>query len=202
MLPLFRPKNEKDLCQSLYGKPRKFRLTRNGSAVALVGQLLSVFRHEAPHDGLMPPAAGRVDLLAVIRTQAGRYFVYYIVIYPETEDIAGRHEYAHICEDLDAVQAFLQAMHYPNRPEFEGAVLAQARATLAWLNAKGKKPAKVPLVQDAGKPDAGLAAKAAPETAAPETGQADADQEPDSPSAAPTAETPPAAAPVSPPIGS
>jgi len=139
MLPLLRPKNEKDLCPALFGKPKKFRLTRNGSAVAVTGRLLAVFRHEAPHDGLMPPAAGRVDLLAVILTQAGRYFVYYIVIYPETEDIAGRQEYAHVCTSLEAVQNFLGAMLYPNRPEFDAAVIAQARDTLERLENKGKK---------------------------------------------------------------
>lgn len=62
--------------------------------------------------------AGRSRLFAVIRTQAGRFFCYYIVTYPETEDIAGRQEYAHVCADFAAVRAFLGAMAYPGKGKF------------------------------------------------------------------------------------
>jgi len=129
MLPFLRPKNEKDLSEKFLGKLKKYRLTRNGSTVAVTGTLLAVFRHEDEPDGLMPPAAGRVELLAVLLTKSGHYFLYYIVAYPETEDIADRHEYAHVCDTLDAVRVFLGAMHYPNRQDFANAVLVQAART-------------------------------------------------------------------------
>jgi hypothetical protein len=151
MLPLLRPKTEKDLREKLFGKQRKFRLIRNGSAVVVTGKLLAVFRHEEEPDGLMPPAAGNVELLAVLLTKAGRFFVYYIVAYPETEDIAGRQEYAHVCTGLEALRFFLEAMHYPNKPCFADAVLTQTAATLERLRSgkRGRKPPEKPRVADA-----------------------------------------------------
>jgi hypothetical protein len=143
MFPLLRPKNEKDLSEKLLGKRKKFRLLRNGAALAVSGRLLAFYRREDDLEGIMPPAAGRVELLAVILTQAGRFFVYYIVTYPETEDIAGRQEYAHVCGDLDTVRAFLGAMHYPNRTDFVDAVLARTAKTLGQV-AGVKPPASKP----------------------------------------------------------
>lgn len=143
MLSLLRPRNEKDLSEKLFGKLKKYRLARNGAAVTVTGKLLALFRPEAEPDGLMPPRAGRVELLAVFLSKAGRYVVYYIVSYPETEDIAGRQEYVHACASLDVVGDFLSAMHYPNRPFFADAVLARAAKTL------GVKPhAAAPEVPD------------------------------------------------------
>jgi hypothetical protein len=92
---------------------------------------LAVFRRQVEPDGLMPPRAGRVELLAVFLTRAGRFLVYYVVSYPETEDIAGRQEYVTVCPSLEAVREFLAAMHYPNRARFADAVLAQAALTLS-----------------------------------------------------------------------
>lgn len=138
MLLFLRPKNEKDIGEKLLGKLKKYRLTRNGATMAVTGSLLAFFRREDEPDGLMPPAAGRVELLAVLLTKAGRYFLYYIVAYPETEDIAGRHEYAHACDTLDAVRAFLGAMQYPNRQDFANAVLALTVQTRERLRGKGK----------------------------------------------------------------
>ena len=126
MLPLFRPKNDKDIGDKLVGKQKKYRLARNGSAVAVTGTLLAFYRRDVLPDGLMPPSGGRVELFAVIRTQAGRFFCYYIVTYPETEDIAGRQEYAHVCADFEAVRAFLGAMAYPGKDKFVPALLAAA----------------------------------------------------------------------------
>ena len=134
MLPFFRPRNDKDIGEKLLGKRRKYRLPRNGSAVGLTGVLLAYFRREVLPDGLMPPSGGRVELFAVIRTQAGRFFCYYVVTYPETEDIAGRQEYAHVCPDFEAVRDFLGAMAYPNRGKFAEPVLAAARKTLSVLD--------------------------------------------------------------------
>jgi len=142
MLPFFRPKNEKDLSEKLLGKLKKFRLTRNGSTVAVSGKLLGLYRRAVTADGLMPPAAGRVELFVVILTKAGRYFLYYIVTYPETEDIAGRQEYAHLCDDLDAVRSFLGAMLYPDKQRFVDAVLEQVATTLSPPVAKGRRSAK------------------------------------------------------------
>ncbi|MFP5257935.1 MAG: hypothetical protein ACLGQH_02815 [Acidobacteriota bacterium] len=134
MLPFLRPRNDKDIGDKLVGKRRKYRLPRNGSAVGLTGVLLSHYRREILPDGLMPPSGGRVELFAVIRTQAGRFFCYYVVTYPETEDIAGRQEYAHVCPDFEAVRDFLGAMAYPNRGTFAEPVLAAARKTLSVLD--------------------------------------------------------------------
>ncbi|EHJ49092.1 hypothetical protein DFW101_3092 [Solidesulfovibrio carbinoliphilus subsp. oakridgensis] len=177
MLRLLRPKNEKDLGEKLFGKVKKFRLARNGSAVTVTGRLLAVFRREVEPDGLMPPRAGRVELLAVFQTRAGRFLVYYVVSYPETEDIAGRQEYVTVCPGLDAVREFLAAMHYPNRARFADAVLAQAALTLS------------------GKPKA---APPAPETAAAADGPAGLDHAPVSEkkeaAKTPAAETQPAPA--------
>ena len=130
MLPFFRPKTQKDFAARLYGKPRRYRLSRNGAAVAVTGTLLAHYRRDTPPDGLMPPAAGRVELLAVLYTAAGRFVVYYVVTYPETEDIAGRHEYVHACPTLAAVRDFLAAMHYPSKAVFADTVLATAAAAL------------------------------------------------------------------------
>ena len=138
MLPFFRPKNDKDIGDKLVGKQKKYRLARNGSAVAVTGTLLAYYRRDVLPDGLMPPAGGRVELFAVIRTQAGRFFCYYIVTYPETEDIAGRQEYAHVCADFEAVQAFLGAMAYPGKGKFVDGLLAAAQQTLAILAGGGK----------------------------------------------------------------
>ncbi len=138
MLPLFRPKNDKDIGDKLVGKQKKYRLARNGSAVAVTGTLLAYYRRDVLPDGLMPPSGGRVELFAVIRTQAGRFFCYYIVTYPETEDIAGRQEYAHVCADFEAVQAFLGAMAYPGKGKFVDGLLAAAQQTLAILAGGGK----------------------------------------------------------------
>ena len=139
MLPFFRPRNDKDIGDKLVGKRRKYRLPRNGSAVALVGTLLAFYRREVLPDGLMPPSGGRVELFAVIRTQAGRFFCYYVVAYPETEDIAGRQEYAHVCPDFAAVRDFIGAMAYPNRGDFAEALLAAAAKTLAALEPASRK---------------------------------------------------------------
>ncbi|MHC1790499.1 hypothetical protein [Solidesulfovibrio sp.] len=134
MLPFLRPRNDKDIGDKLVGKRKKYRLPRNGSAVAVTGTLLAFYRREILPDGLMPPAGGRVELFAVIRTQAGRFFLYYVVTYPETEDIAGRQEYAHVCQDFEAVRDFLGSMAYPNRDDFAEAMLGAARKTLAALD--------------------------------------------------------------------
>lgn len=138
MLPFFRPKNDKDIGDKLVGKQKKYRLARNGSAVAVTGTLLAYYRRDVLPDGLMPPSGGRVELFAVIRTQAGRFFCYYIVTYPETEDIAGRQEYAHVCADFEAVRAFLGAMAYPGKAKFVPALLAAAQQTLEALTGGGK----------------------------------------------------------------
>ncbi|HML55938.1 MAG TPA: hypothetical protein PKC79_17730 [Solidesulfovibrio magneticus] len=138
MLPFFRPKNDKDIGDKLVGKQKKYRLARNGSAVAVTGTLLAYYRRDVLPDGLMPPSGGRVELFAVIRTQAGRFFCYYIVTYPETEDIAGRQEYAHVCADFEAVRAFLGAMAYPGKGKFVPALLAAAQQTLEMLAGGGK----------------------------------------------------------------
>ncbi len=140
MFPFFRPKNEKDLHEKLLGKVKRYRLTRNDSTVALTGTLLALFRHKAEPDGLMPPAAGRVDLLAVFLSKAGRFLVYYVVFYPETEDIVGRHEYVHVCDGLDAVRDFLGVMLYPNKSEFAVTVLARTAKTLAGMADGGMPP--------------------------------------------------------------
>ncbi len=131
MLPFFGPKTQKDFAEKLYGKPRKYRLRRNGAAVFVSGRLLAHYRRDVLPDGLMPPAAGRVELLGVLLSAAGRFVVYYAVSYPESEDIAGRHEYVHACPSLDAVRDFLGAMHYPDKGEFADAILVRAAKTLA-----------------------------------------------------------------------
>ena len=131
MLPFFGHKTQKDFAEKLYGKPRKYRLRRNGAAVFVSGRLLAHYRRDALPDGLMPPAAGRVELLGVLLSAAGRFVVYYAVSYPESEDIAGRHEYVHACPSLDAVRDFLGAMHYPDKGEFADAILVRAAKTLA-----------------------------------------------------------------------
>ncbi|KHK03658.1 hypothetical protein [Desulfovibrio sp. TomC] len=138
MLPFLRPKKEKDIGDKLLGKRKKYRLPRNGSAVAVTGTLLAYYRREVLPDGLMPPSGGRVELLALFRTQAGRFFLYYVVTYPETEDIAGRQEYAHVCQDFASVRDFLGSMAYPNRAKFVGAVLATAQKTMAPQEPAGK----------------------------------------------------------------
>ena len=142
MLPFLRPKKEKDIGDKLLGKRKKYRLPRNGSAVAVTGTLLSYYRREVLPDGLMPPSGGRVELLALFRTQAGRFFLYYVVTYPETEDIAGRQEYAHVCQDFAAVREFLGAMAYPNRAKFVEAVLATAQKTMTPAS-KGRPASQV-----------------------------------------------------------
>lgn len=176
MLPFFRPRNDKDIGEKLVGKRKKYRLPRNGSAVGLTGVLLAYYRREVLPDGLMPPAGGRVELFAVIRTQAGRFFCYYVVTYPETEDIAGRQEYAHVCPDFDAVRDFLAAMAYPNRTKFADAVLAAARKTLAALDPTRAAPVAPDASPDA-PPDASPDAPAgtAPDAQADPTPAASAD---------------------------
>lgn len=165
MLPFFRPKNDKDIGDKLVGKQKKYRLARNGSAVAVTGTLLAYYRRDVLPDGLMPPSGGRVELFAVIRTQAGRFFCYYIVTYPETEDIAGRQEYAHVCADFEAVRTFLGAMAYPGKAKFVPALLAAAQQTLEILAGGGKvkKAAKAATEAEdaAGEPAGESAAEAA-----------------------------------------
>ncbi|EKO38167.1 MAG: hypothetical protein B193_3131 [Solidesulfovibrio magneticus str. Maddingley MBC34] len=195
MLPLFRPKNDKDIGDKLVGKQKKYRLARNGSAVAVTGTLLAYYRRDVLPDGLMPPSGGRVELFAVIRTQAGRFFCYYIVTYPETEDIAGRQEYAHVCADFEAVRAFLGAMAYPGKGKFVDGLLAAAQQTLEILAGGGK-------VKKAAKATAKAAANAATEAGeaagepAGESAAAVADDETPSPRAAEAAQTPPPTADV------
>lgn len=181
MLPFFRPKNDKDIGDKLVGKQKKYRLARNGSAVAVTGTLLAYYRRDVLPDGLMPPAGGRVELFAVIRTQAGRFFCYYIVTYPETEDIAGRQEYAHVCADFEAVRAFLGAMAYPGKAKFVPALLAAAQQTLEILAGGGKvkKAAKAAVTvaleaeSAAGEPTGEpAAAAAADETPSPQAAEA------------------------------
>jgi hypothetical protein len=96
--------------------------------------------------------------LAVLLTKAGRFFVYYIVAYPETEDIAGRQEYAHVCTGFDAMSSFLDAMHYPNKHFFADAILEQTAKTLERLGGgkRGRKsPEKPAATVDAGVADNG-----------------------------------------------
>lgn len=184
MLPFFRPKNDKDIGDKLVGKQKKYRLARNGSAVAVTGTLLAYYRRDVLPDGLMPPAGGRVELFAVIRTQAGRFFCYYIVTYPETEDIAGRQEYAHVCADFEAVRAFLGAMAYPGKGKFVDGLLAEAKQTLEILAGGGK-------VKKAAKA-AALAGDAVGESAGEPAADGAAHETP----SIPPAEAPPAAAPA------
>lgn len=173
MLPFLRPRNDKDIGNKLVGKRRKYRLPRNGSAVGLTGVLLAYFRREVLPDGLMPPSGGRVELFAVIRTQAGRFFCYYVVTYPETEDIAGRQEYAHVCPDFQAVRDFLGAMAYPNRGKFAEPVLVAARKTLSVLDPVAYPP--LPETPDvAPQAQADAAAPADPLPDAPADASADA----------------------------
>jgi hypothetical protein len=179
MLPFFRPRNDKDIGDKLVGKRKKYRLPRNGSAVAVTGTLLAYFRREVLPDGLMPPSGGRVELFAIIHTQAGRFFLYYVVTYPETEDIAGRQEYVHLCQDFEAVRAFLAAMAYPNRTKFADAVLAAARNSLTPPAAKGVLP-----VPEAGASGQGLVVPGA-DGAVDAPPVAPADLPPDAPSDAP-----------------
>ncbi len=162
MLPFFRAKTQKDFSDKLYGKPRKYRLSRNGAAVSLSGRLLAHYRRDVLPDGLMPPAAGRVELLGVLLSAAGRFVIYYAVSYPESEDIADRHEYVHACPSLEAVREFLAAMHYPDKGEFVDAVLVRAARILA------ANPQTAPLAGDMPP----QAPEAAPEPAA--DGAADA----------------------------
>ena len=195
MLPFLRPRNDKDIGDKLVGKRRKYRLPRNGSAVGLVGTLLAYYRREVLPDGLMPPSGGRVELFAVIRTQAGRFFCYYIVTYPETEDIAGRQEYAHVCPDFDAVGEFLGAMAYPNRAKFAEAVLAAAAKTLDALEPARRKAAQAVAVP--GTPadlPPGAPADVPPDEPADAPPAAPADTPPDAPADVPPdapADTPP-----------
>lgn len=131
MLSLFRAKTQKDFSDKLLGKTRKYRLSRHGAAVAVTGKLLAHYQRQVAPDGLMPPAAGRVERLGLLLSAAGRFVICYAVSYPETEDIAGRQEYVHVCPSLDAVREFLAAMHYPDKGEFAEAALVQAAKTLA-----------------------------------------------------------------------
>ena len=50
MLPFFRPKNDKDIGDKLVGKQKKYRLARNGSAVAVTGTLLAYYRRDVLPD--------------------------------------------------------------------------------------------------------------------------------------------------------
>jgi len=192
MLPFLRPRNDKDIGDKLVGKRRKYRLPRNGAAVGLVGTLLAFYRREVLPDGLMPPSGGRVELFAVIRTQAGRFFCYYVVSYPETEDIAGRQEYAHVCPDFEAVRDFLGAMAYPNRIRFAEALLTGARQTLSVLDPAGYPPLPAAAGPEAAPadpaPDAPSGVLAAVPPDAPADAPADAPPAPlaDSPSGSPT----------------
>ena len=126
MFPFCGAKSEKDIGKKLVGKVRRYRLHRHGATVTVEGRLLAFYRYGHEPDGLMPPAAGRVELIALFLTRAGRFLVYYIVSYPETEDIAGRQEYVHVLESLAAVETFLAAMHYPNRADFAVTLIADA----------------------------------------------------------------------------
>ena len=195
MLPFFRPRNDKDIGDTLVGKRKKYRLPRNGSAVALTGTLLASYRRDVEPDGLMPPAGGRVELFAVIRTQAGRFFCYYVVTYPETEDIAGRQEYAHVCPDFAAVREFLGAMAYPNRAKFAEAVLAAAAKTLIALDPASRKAAQAVAVP--GSPvdlPPGAPADTPPDALADQPPGVPADVPPDAPADVPLdvpADTPP-----------
>ncbi len=170
MLPFFPAKTQKDFSDKLCGKPRRYRLSRNGAAVSLSGRLLAHYRRDALPDGLMPPAAGRVELLGVLLSAAGRFVIYYAVSYPESEDIADRHEYVHACPSLEAVREFLAAMHYPDKGEFVDAVLVHAARTLA------ANPQTAPLAGDMPP----QAPEAAPEPAADgdAAGAADAPEPP------------------------
>lgn len=188
MLPFFRPKTEKDLGEKLFGKLKKFRLARNGASVTVAGRLLSLYRHEAEPDGLMPPQAGRVELLALFLTRAGRFLVYYVVSYPETEDIAGRQEYVHVCPDLDAVREFLGAMHYPNRWQFAEAALVRAARTLGagkgGAASEDRRAAGAPVVSDG--PDGSAQADAPGETAPSASGRLTSERATDGPATPPT----------------
>lgn len=188
MLPFLRPKTEKDLGEKLFGKLKKFRLARNGASVTVAGRLLSLYRHEAEPDGLMPPQAGRVELLALFQTRAGRCLVYYVVSYPETEDIAGRQEYVHVCADLDAMREFLGAMHYPNRWQFAEAALVQAARTLGvekgGAASVDRRAAGAPVVSDV--PDGSAQADATGETGPSASGRRASERAADGPATPPT----------------
>ena len=55
MLPFFRPKNDKDIGDKLVGKQKKYRLARNGSAVAVTGTLLAFYRRDVLPDAKLRP---------------------------------------------------------------------------------------------------------------------------------------------------
>lgn len=172
MLSLFRAKTQKDFSDKLLGKTRKYRLSRHGAAVAVTGKLLAHYQRQVAPDGLMPPAAGRVERLGLLLSAAGRFVICYAVSYPETEDIAGRQEYVHVCPSLDAVREFLAAMHYPDKGEFAEAALVQAAKTLAGdactapratetrCQCPAAQPDDMPGAQRVARPEAATAAEA------------------------------------------
>lgn len=126
MLPFFSTKNLKDITDKLRGKRRRFRFPRSGGSLLFTGRLLAFFRHEELAEGLCPPAAGLVELLAVFMMQSGYYLVYYIVVYPELERQPPRQEYARVCRDATALRHFFAAMAYPNKWRFVDRILAES----------------------------------------------------------------------------
>jgi hypothetical protein len=136
MFPFFQPKDVEDLHEKLRGKTKRFRLTRNGGALAFTGRLLSLFRRDDAAEAACPPAVGCVDTLAVFATRAGRFLVFYLVLHPDGERPASRREYAHVCPDLPALGDFLHAMAYANKDCFLDRVLTEA----GWPGAAGAAP--------------------------------------------------------------
>jgi len=131
MLPFFSTKDLKDITDKLRGKLRRFRLPRSGGVLRFTGRLLTFFRHEELAEGLCPPAAGLVEILAVFLTRGNHFLVYYIVVYPELERQPPRQEYARLCQNGTALRAFLAAMAYPNKWRFVDRILAEAAEGLS-----------------------------------------------------------------------
>jgi len=127
MFPFSRPRTIKDIGDRLRGRVRRYRLPRNGGVLSFVGTLLTFYRHQnGPEAAPFPPEVGYVDLLAVFRTRAGRSLVYYIVACSGHDDLTLRREYAHVCQDTDALADFLDAMTYPNKTCFVDRIVAEA----------------------------------------------------------------------------
>ena len=111
MFPLTRSKTIKDIGEKLRARTRRYRLPRNGATLTFTGTLLTFYRHDEARDSATyPPEIGYVEILAVFRTRAGRFLVYYVVACTGCDDLTERREYAHACPELSALSGFFGAM--------------------------------------------------------------------------------------------
>lgn len=125
MVLFARTLTEKDFATNLIGKSKRYRLARDEVSTSFRGRLLAFYSEggETPEHVI----ATHVDTIALFKTEKNTYVVYYHIKYVDNDRGERRGTFIHSENSLDAVETFLNKMHYRNVKSFAPIILSEAR---------------------------------------------------------------------------